>query len=547
MPHVHSAGIPARFDPGDLAVVGEIAALLGGDHLWPGLDLSLRRLREGTGADAAELFQADPRGTEMFLVCHEGADFGAFGVRQRFLAGEGYPGIVLRTGAPVATTSLADDRDFLRARVKTLRYRTVIAVPVHQNGAVAACLLLAWKAGSTDMERALRVTALAARPVGAALALARARVRVDELERQLPGRSGTSAIGEGLVVPRPPAPEWRDELLQGGVFTLRMRDEIGPGTERAGGGRHVELCPAECTGQVQVAGGRAGWPCACVRRGCAAIARYCIPLGERERVWGIASVRFRGTVPVPLTRYLPAALWMAEDLAPGEPRRFALPRTDRAASPACLAVHCLGGFSVAVGDRSLDRAALNRAKAWELLAILVAAGGRPRSGRQLAVALWPEATDGQAGNRFHVTLSALRRAIEPPDRKDWTFVKRLGSSYYLDPAAPVDVDLWRFREVLRALLARSGMMPEPVAQAALGEAMALYAGDPFEGQDFGAWADDVTRWCRAAVRQARNRVAGPGGGAVDGVHAASAGRLVSPRTMLRSSPAKAIIQTTRAT
>lgn len=524
--------------PDELALVGEVAALVDVEHLWESLDLALRRLREWTGADAAELFLADPHRREMFLVSHEGADVRAFAMRDRFPVGEGFPGIVLRSGAAVATTTLSDEGDFLRARVKALRYRSAIAVPVDQDGAVGACLLLAWKSGKGDVERALRVSRLAAKPIAAAIETALARIRLRELERRARRRATPRTMG---------ASARRERAGHEPAFTLSVRGACERVVETGAGTGPGERCPAEGTGHVQVLGGRAGWPCACLRRGCATNARYCIPLGDEGHVWGVASVRVRGPAPVPLTRHLPLALWMAEDIARLQPDGDEVPRLSRPATPAHLVVHCLGGFSVAIMGQALGGTALNRAKAWELLAMLVAAGGRPRSGSKLAAALWPEATPSQASNRFHVTLSALRRAIEPPGREDWVCVKRTGSSYFLDPASPVEVDLWRLQDIVRELLVPfSGKAPSE-AQSLVNEVVALYAGDPFEGQFAGAWVDGVVRWCRGALQQVGERWAGLQEVAGASFHLVAEKVPSSARAMPRSSPAKAIAHATRTT
>ncbi len=500
--------------PDDLALVGEVAALLDIGHIWDSLDQALEHLRTRTGADAAELFLADPHRTQMFLVSHEGTDASAFCARERFHAGEGFPGMVLSTGSAVATTSLSDDQEFVRRRVKALSYQTVVAVPVSENGSTGACLLLAWKLHHGDLERILGLLALTARPIGAAVEAARSRVRIFEMQRHVlsSGHVG-SAASAGLALFRPPS-VWHEAWSQDGAFALTVR-----GVSDNGGvvGTPVSTmlkttpavcdagCPAERTGQVQIMGGRAGWPSTCRSCRCSANARYCIPLGEQAHVWGVASVRFPGAAPVPLVRHLPAALWATEDLAPRKPGSTVAFLPFAGASSARLSVQCMGGFSVTLGDGEPHEASFGRAKARELLALLVAAGGRPRNGRHLSAELWPEATEQQAANRFHVTLSALRGAIEPGDAPAWTFVKRTGSSYFLDPSASVQVDLWRFQEIARALLLTSGNMPAAELDALLSEITALHVDDPFGGEFRGAWVDEMSRQCTDTMRQVERR------------------------------------------
>lgn len=509
---VELADTAVHSSPEDLALVGEIAALVDARHLLDSLDVALQRLRDHSGAEAAELFFADPRGQEMFLVSHQGADVDAFCQRDRFRAGEGFPGIVLRTAAPVLTASLPGDADFLRARVKAHHYQSAVCMPIRQGEAVSGCLLLAWKESAVDLERAAQLAALVSRPIGLAVEVVRARIRLQEFER-------LSARVRG---PTNPGERWVPVLPANATSAIWLSDAAGNtasvsfavrGIAADETARHarsaLERCPARYTDGPQVRGGRAGWPVQCLKTGCAAKARYCIPLAEAGRTWGVATVGFHDRAPVPLTRHLPAALWVAEDLTP----RCASASTDRlivtrALREARLEIRCLsGGFSVTLDGRPLDRAALGRSKARELLGLLVAASGRPRSGAQLAEILWPDASLPQAHNRFHVTLSALRRAIEPPGARRWTHLRRDGSSYYLDARSPVFVDLWHFRELVRRAGTASGTGPAEDARSLLEEAVALYDGEPFDGQFANASQDGLARQCREAVLHALDRLA----------------------------------------
>jgi len=68
------AARPERDSAADLALVGEIAALLDARRFLDTLDAALRRLQEYSRADAGELFLAAPTGEEVFLVSHQGRD-----------------------------------------------------------------------------------------------------------------------------------------------------------------------------------------------------------------------------------------------------------------------------------------------------------------------------------------------------------------------------------------------------------------------------------------------------------------------------------------
>jgi LuxR family transcriptional regulator, maltose regulon positive regulatory protein len=234
-----------------------------------------------------------------------------------------------------------------------------------------------------------------------------------------------------------------------------------------------------------VLGGREGWPSTCLEAGCGASARYCIPLTAGGRVLGVASAAFHGRVPRPLPRTLPAAFWLMEDLAladgVGEPRALTVSLQRREAR---LRIRCFGEFGITLEGRPVGRSELGRTKARELLSLLVVAEGRPVGWQQLAEELWPEAERAAARNRFHVTLAALRSALEPGSGGGWSYLRREGQRYFLDPAASLFVDVWHFQDLIRRAdspeVRRLG--PESVLFV-LEEAAALYAGVLF-GDEF---------------------------------------------------------------
>src|SRR5690606_18247512 len=88
------------------------------------------------------------------------------------------PGIVLRTGAPLTTESVDVEADFLRSRVKALSYRGLACVPLRSGEEVRGSLLLAWKRPDADLERAVRIAALVARPILATVEAACARLHL---------------------------------------------------------------------------------------------------------------------------------------------------------------------------------------------------------------------------------------------------------------------------------------------------------------------------------------------------------------------------------
>lgn len=445
--------------PSELALVGEIGMLLQGCSELDALDGALEHLRERSCADVCELFLAAAGDREVFLVSHQGADLDAFCRRDRFGAGEGLPGMVLSQAASLITDRLLEEREFLRARVKSLGYTAALCTPLGPGTDVPGSIFLAWKDPPPDMAAALRLAALASVPIGTAIDLMRAHLRMRQL-RYLASHNGEPMEGNDHP-------------------TLHLADSQA----------HAPMCPAHRTRQVQVLGGRMGWPTSCREAGCTAPARYCIPLQHDATVWAVATVAFRDPPPLPHTRQLPAALWLTEDLSPSDTRSAATVRGTAMSSSreTRLRIRCFGGLSIAVDGRPVERSQMGRQKARELLALLIASSGRPRSLEHLAEQLWPNVPLQRARNRFHVTLSALRRAIEPGGTPGALHIRRDGVRYSLDADSAVFVDLWHFHQLIR----EAAVAARPIERSIglLEEAVSLYSGEVFAGEFTGGWQD----------------------------------------------------------
>lgn len=480
--------------PADLALVGELALLLADGDGLDSTDVALRRLAGATAADDCELFLAHPDGSEVFLVSHQGADPEPFLQRDRFRAGEGFPGIVLRTARPLWTASLEGETDFLRTRVKARGYRSAVCVPLLGRRGASGSILLFWKENRDDLEAMARLATLASRPFATSLELSRARLRFTASSRG-PGDGHSVADQLGAALP-------------GGSVEVLVADSAGG--IGAGG-----ACPCldRSTAELQILGGRSGWPRRCLEAGCMSGARYCLPLLSGDRVGGVATVSFRER-PTPLTRYLPVALWMTSGRE-GAPESGAVSPGSLSRHPTAerrnehLQVRCLGRFEVLVAGAPVLPGAFARAKARELLALLVGAYGRPLGADDLSTALWPGVDPERSRNRFHVTLSALRSVISPPSGSAPAHLRRDGRRYRLDPcASPIHVDLWRFRDLLRRASVAIGQGRRGSAVTGLlSEALALVEGDPFGGEFDEAWSRPLTHQVREGARWAAEQLA----------------------------------------
>ncbi|MDP2957297.1 MAG: GAF domain-containing protein [Longimicrobiales bacterium] len=471
----------------ELALVGELSLLLDGARDLAPLDRALQRLREFTAADACDLFLTHPDGSELFLVSHMGGDGEAFGQQARFRLGEGFPGIVLQTATPVWTRHLPDEIDFLRSRVKALGYRSVACVPLLSGGTVEGCVLLAWRDSKRNLSRTVRTLTLAVRPLATGVELIRARLLTEA------GRSGSRAVGHEAI----------SERLRSSIPTDSVR--LIPAGEHEGNGAFAP-CPACADGSVQVLGGRTGWPGACVEAGCSAKARYCVGVGPGAAGWTVATLAFRERAPVPLTRHVPTALWLATSCdsrsANGEGARGALSGVQ---SHAHLEIRCMGRFEVLVDGRPVRHQRFGRSKAIELLALL-ASVARPVAFEELERSLWPDADASRTRNRLHVTLSALRSAVEGERSAASAHIRRDGRYYLLDRHSSVEVDLWRFQELLNVASASLRGRGASTDAALLQEAIALCQGNLFGGSFTGDWAHGVEQRVRAQLHWASERL-----------------------------------------
>ncbi|MBF6606453.1 MAG: winged helix-turn-helix domain-containing protein [Chloroflexi bacterium] len=105
----------------------------------------------------------------------------------------------------------------------------------------------------------------------------------------------------------------------------------------------------------------------------------------------------------------------AGDAAPGDPTSsnaapgVAAPRTKASEVPP-VDLHLLGGFSLAVGGRTVDLSAM-KPRPRALLRLLALDAGRLLHREVLAATFWPDADPQTAARNLHVALSGLRREL----------------------------------------------------------------------------------------------------------------------------------------
>ncbi|HEY3364140.1 MAG TPA: BTAD domain-containing putative transcriptional regulator [Symbiobacteriaceae bacterium] len=107
-----------------------------------------------------------------------------------------------------------------------------------------------------------------------------------------------------------------------------------------------------------------------------------------------------------------------------------------------LTVKMLGAFRVMRAGREIDLTAVRSQKAVSLLKFLVASRGKPVIREQILEAIWPEAAPEAADRSFEVTVSNLRKMLDPVAGPP--LILRKGRGYLINPEVTLDVDVDRF-------------------------------------------------------------------------------------------------------
>src|SRR6266566_3630704 len=181
---------------------------------------------------------------------------------------------------------------------------------------------------------------------------------------------------------------------------------------------------------------------------------------------------------------LSSALDLAESIV-GEPA--AAPRP---AGAQVLRVNALGPLEISVDGERLPDTAWSDAKPRELLLYFLCHPGG-RTGEQIGLALWRDASPAQRRNAFHVTLHQLRGILGGPD---WIVFEE--DRYRINPRLAVEFDARQFETELR--MAQAALVQAGDA-ASLARALARYRGDFLEDTTAGAgdWhLEHRERWRR---------------------------------------------------
>lgn len=159
-----------------------------------------------------------------------------------------------------------------------------------------------------------------------------------------------------------------------------------------------------------------------------------------------------------------------------------------------LQVYCLGKFRVFRGEREITEKQWSGKKAGMLFKILIHErhkGFIPRD--VLMELLWPDQSPDKVINRLHVTLSTLRRILEPeiPKKAASSYILREDDGYRLDLGFGGRVDV----DVFKKYVEKSHAAVDPETRAAYClEAENIYGGDYLqEDPYFDLYADERER------------------------------------------------------
>ena len=155
--------------------------------------------------------------------------------------------------------------------------------------------------------------------------------------------------------------------------------------------------------------------------------------------------------------------------------------------PEGLRIQCLGKFAVYKGNEEIPQERWTSRKAMMLFKILIHERDKGFIPKDILMEqLWPEQNPDKILNRFHVTLSMLRKTLEPdlPKAKTSSYLIRNGDAYRLDLGkdSQVDVDVFKEHVTLARQIADN---EESIAHCL--EAERLYQGDFLQEDLYDDW------------------------------------------------------------
>lgn len=159
----------------DLTLMNDFASTLTSSlELDEILNKTLALVMNYMKVEAGEIFLLEDDRKTLRLMLHRGRAAEAFWTRTRFKLGEGFIGIVAKSGEPLISRDLAGDLRFLRKAVVKAGFRQIACIPLESTENIVGVLSVATRSESPIDERDIRLLTAVAK--WAALAIENARL-----------------------------------------------------------------------------------------------------------------------------------------------------------------------------------------------------------------------------------------------------------------------------------------------------------------------------------------------------------------------------------
>lgn len=158
----------------DAALLNDIASTLASSlEMDEILNKTLALVMNYMKVEAGEIFLLEDDKQTLRMVLHRGQAAEAFWTRSRFRVGEGFPGLVAKTGEPIISTNLADDGRFLRDAVIRAGFQQIACLPLKASGNLVGVLSVATRGRAPFDTRDLQLLSAVSNWAGLAIENAR--------------------------------------------------------------------------------------------------------------------------------------------------------------------------------------------------------------------------------------------------------------------------------------------------------------------------------------------------------------------------------------
>ncbi len=158
----------------DAALLNDIASTLTSSlEMDEILNKTLALVMNYMKVEAGEIFLLEDDKQTLRMVLHRGQAAEAFWNRSRFHVGEGFPGLVARTGEPIVSVDLAGDARFERDAVVQAGFQQIACLPLKASGNLVGVLSVATRGQSPFDARDVQLLSAAGNWAGLAIENAR--------------------------------------------------------------------------------------------------------------------------------------------------------------------------------------------------------------------------------------------------------------------------------------------------------------------------------------------------------------------------------------